>query len=103
MDAESVAAQQGDIIGLAGMHLGVELGGVAEGRREPGDVRRGGRVEDLGVVLVLLDDHEDMVVARDALQAGAASARERRPQSHRGDSDFDASRRRIGDPLELTA
>ena len=48
--------------------------GIGRSRGELRDIGRGGRVENLVVVLVLLDDHEDMVVARDALPAG----RERR-------------------------
>ncbi len=40
------------------------------GGRQARDVGRGGRIEDLGVVLVLLDDDEDVVIAGNAFQIG---------------------------------
>ncbi len=72
VDAEGVAAQQGHVVRFAGMHFGVEGGGVSVARRQAGDVRRQGRIHHLGVVLVLLEDDEDVRVARHALDGGLA-------------------------------
>ncbi len=64
--AEGVAAKQSDVVGLARMHFGEEVGGVAVACGQLGDVGRGPRVQDLGVILVLFDDDEDMLIARHA-------------------------------------
>jgi alkanesulfonate monooxygenase SsuD/methylene tetrahydromethanopterin reductase-like flavin-dependent oxidoreductase (luciferase family) len=71
VDAVGVAAEQGDVVGLAGMDLAVELYRVAAFRRQARDVGRTDRIEDLLVVLVLVDDDEDVGEARDALGADA--------------------------------
>ncbi len=83
VDAEGVAAEQGDIVRLAGMHLGVEVGGVAVALGEFGDVRRGLGIEYLAVVLVLLEDDEDVLVARHAFQARACGLGDHRGEQRR--------------------
>ena len=68
VDAEVVAAEQGDIVAFAGMGLAVEPRSVAIGLGQARDIRRDLDAHDLPVVLVLLDDDEDVLIARHAFQ-----------------------------------
>ncbi len=70
MDAEGVAGQDGQVVGLAGMDLPVEAGGLAIGLGQAVEVGGQRRVIDLLEVLVLLHDDDDVGEARDSAVGG---------------------------------
>jgi len=74
MDAERVAADHGDVIGLAGMHLAVEFGRRTVFLRQLVDVGRDLLIDDLIVAVVLGDDQDDVLVTRHALNLGTRRA-----------------------------
>ena len=82
VDAEGVAAEQGDVVGLARMHLPVEVRRIAVGLGQARDVGGRDAADDLVVFLVLLDDHHHVVEARHALEAAFGRGR-RRGAEHR--------------------
>ena len=65
MDAERIAAEQRDVVPLAGMDFAVESRRIAIRRREMSDRRRMRGIEDLVVVPVLFHDDEDVRIPWD--------------------------------------
>jgi len=64
MNPKRVAADHGDIVGVAGMHNAIVMGCQSIGSRKRIDVWRPRPIVDLIERPVLRDDHQDMVVAR---------------------------------------
>ena len=69
VNAEGIAADHGDVISLARVHLGVELRGQAVSHGQSIDVGRVGIADDLLVAAVLENDEEDMFVPRQRVRA----------------------------------
>ena len=68
MNAERVSAQQRDIVGLRRVNLAIEVGGDAILGRQARNIGRIGGVKDHIGVLVLLEDHKDVVIAREPVR-----------------------------------
>jgi hypothetical protein len=69
VNAEGITTDDGNVISLARVHLGVELRGQAVGHGQSIDVGRVGIADDLLVAAVLENDEEDMFVARQRIRA----------------------------------
>src|SRR5208337_4994358 len=73
VDAESVAAQHGYVIGFAWMDLAIETGSEPVSFRKAVQLRRIRTADDLIETLILRNDYKDMLVTRHLARGGVES------------------------------
>jgi hypothetical protein len=102
VDPEGAAPERGHVVGTAGMADRVVLRGQPVGAGQGVDGRRGGVADDVGEAVVLLGQHEHVVVVRQAARRapvaggrGGGGRDDGEPRGH-GDSEHCRQPRQLG-------